>query len=212
MRSTRVERALVRSRAACAFDAVQCALDAGTADDVLVLLRDIGTRRRELEVARNAISLDLPSQEVVATPDGGWTLEYRAPLPVETWNAQISLLAGMEAAELMITAHAGILRTLPAPQPSQLDRLRRSAVALGVPWAADEPWVAVARRLDRARAGDAALLIHATHVLRGAGYVALDAANTASAETIPIQAGVGARTRTSLRRCGVTAIITATRS
>ena len=39
-------------------------------------------------------------------------------------NAQISLLAGMEAAKIMVDAHVGILRVVPAPEPWQIDRLR----------------------------------------------------------------------------------------
>ena len=36
-------------------------------------------------------------------------------MPVEKWNAQISLLTGMAAASLMVYARVGILRTLPPP-------------------------------------------------------------------------------------------------
>ena len=38
-------------------------------------------------------------------------------LPVEEWNAQISLLTGMAAASLMVYARVGLLRTLPAAGP-----------------------------------------------------------------------------------------------
>ena len=85
------------------------------------------------------MSLPLPEQEVVI--DGrSWSLAFRAVQPVEGWNAQISLLTGMEAAKLMIAARTGILRTLPAPQPGQLDRLRRTATALDVAWPAGASW------------------------------------------------------------------------
>ena len=40
---------------------------------------------------------------------------HRAPLPAEEHNAQLSLLTGMAAAELMLAAGVGILRTMPAP-------------------------------------------------------------------------------------------------
>ncbi len=52
-----------------------------------------------------------------------WTLEFRAPLPVEGWNAQISLLTGMAAASLMMKGEIGILRTL----PESSDGFRRRA-------------------------------------------------------------------------------------
>ena len=184
---------------------MQRQLDAGTADEPLVLLREIGTVRRTLEAERGGISLDLPAQEVEAAADGSFTLVYRAPLPVETWNAQISLLTGMEAAKLMIAAHVGILRTLPPPQSSQITRLRRSAGALHIGWPHGTSWGALANRLDRSRPPDAAFLIQATHVLRGAGYAVLDAKNTAEAASVPVHAGVAApyaHVTAPLRRLG----------
>jgi exoribonuclease R len=188
----RLERAIVRSRAALDYPSVQQHLDADTADEPLQLLRDIGIRRRELEAARGGFSLDLPSQDVVPAADGTFDLVYTAPLPVEGWNAQISLLTGMEAARLMVEARAGILRTLPPPQQFLLDRLRRTARALHVAWPKDSSWADVVRNLDRTRPDDAAFLIQASHVLRGAGYVKLDAATTSDPTAIPIHAGVGA--------------------
>ena len=64
--STRVERATIRNRAALSFTDVQRQVDSGTADEPLVLLREIGTMRRALEAERGGISLDLPAQEVDA--------------------------------------------------------------------------------------------------------------------------------------------------
>jgi exoribonuclease R len=123
---------------------------------------------------------------------GGFVLEYAAPLPVEGWNAQISLLAGMEAAKIMVDAHTGILRTVPAPEQWQLDRLRRSARGLGVSWPDGVKWSDVVRKLDRADPDAAAFLTQAAHVLRGAGYAKLDASNTANLAAVPIHAGVAA--------------------
>ena len=100
----------------------------------------------------------------------------RRPLPVEAWNAQISLLAGMEAARIMVDAGVGILRTLPPPpaaahRPPAPHRPRaRRRVARG-----RASWADVVRGLDRTRPDDAAFLIQAAHVLRGAGYAKLDA-------------------------------------
>jgi exoribonuclease R len=188
--SARLERATVRSRAKLDYPGVQAALDAGRADESLQLLRDIGTLRIALEAARGGVSLDLPSQEVTPQRDGGFTLEYGAPLAVERWNAQISLLAGMEAARIMVAAHTGMLRTVPTPEPWQLERLRRSARGLGVTWPAGASWAGVVRGLDRADPDAAAFLMQAAHLLRGAGYVKLDAANTATPAVVPIHAGV----------------------
>jgi exoribonuclease R len=190
--AARLERAIVRSRARLDYPGVQAALDGARADEPLQLLREIGTLRLALEAARGGISLDLPSQEVVPSAADGFVLEYAAPLPVEGWNAQISLLAGMEAAKIMVAAHAGILRTVPPPEPFQLDRLRRSARGLNISWPDTENWSEVVRRLDRADPDAAAFLTQAAHLLRGAGYVKLDAVNTSDPAAVPIHAGVAA--------------------
>jgi exoribonuclease R len=187
----RLERATVRSRMAMSYAKVQVALDAGRAGEPLELLRTIGSLRSQLQAERGGMSLDLPTQEVVATAGGGFTLRYEAPLPVEGWNAQISLLAGMEAAAIMVQAGTGILRTVPAPDRTELDRLRRTAGALGVAWPEGARWSDVVVGLDRTKPEDAAFLIQAAHGLRGAGYVKLDAATTGGG-AIPVHAGVAA--------------------
>ena len=47
-----------------------------------------------------------------------------------SWNAQISLLTGFAAASLMVYARVGLLRTLPPPDPRDVQRLHRTARAL----------------------------------------------------------------------------------
>jgi len=189
--SARLERAIVRSRAALTYGEAQASLDAGRADDSLSLLRTIGALRLERQIERGGVSLDLPTQEVIAAPSGAFALRYGSPLPVEGWNAQISLLAGMEAANIMIAGGVGILRTLPPPQDAQLERLRRAAQALGVAWPNDARWSDVVHALDRGNQGSAAFLIQAAHILRGAGYAKLDATNT-DAALVPVHAGLAA--------------------
>ena len=71
--------------------------DDGTADEPLALLKEVGELRLAREAARGGVSLPLPEQEVSIEGDH-WHLEYRAQLPTEQWNAQISLLTGMAAA------------------------------------------------------------------------------------------------------------------
>ncbi|MBA2625908.1 MAG: RNB domain-containing ribonuclease, partial [Acidimicrobiia bacterium] len=146
--SVSLVRATVRSRAALGYPEVQARVDAGTAEEPLVLLREVGTLRRALEAARGGISLDLPSQEVVPEPGGGYGLRYERQLPVEQWNEQISLLTGMEAATVMLDAGVGILRTLPAAEPEVVSRLERTARALGVAWPDGASWGEVVRGLD----------------------------------------------------------------
>src|SRR4051794_26172908 len=110
----KVERAVVRSRAKLDYEGVQKDVDAGRADEVITLLGEVGELRKKREAARGGVSLPLPEQEVDIDGDT-WTLGFRRMLPVEEWNAQISLLTGMAAASLMVYARVGLLRTLPPP-------------------------------------------------------------------------------------------------
>ncbi|MFD7031124.1 RNB domain-containing ribonuclease [Streptomyces sp. NPDC059917] len=168
---TDVRRALVRSRAKLDYEGVQRAIDAGTAEEPLALLRDIGTLREALETERGGISLNVPEQEVVER-DGRYTLAYRAPLPADGWNAQISLMTGMAAADLMLAAGTGILRTLPSAPDGAVGRLRRTARALRIDWPHHVPYAQLVRSLDPHRPAHAAFLQECTALLRGAGYTA----------------------------------------
>ena len=77
-------------------------------------------------------------------------LAYRTPLPCEDWNAEISLLTGMVAAAMMLDGGIGILRTMPPADPRDVDRLRRSALALGIDWPDGTAYGDVVVGLDRA--------------------------------------------------------------
>ncbi|MFH8888980.1 RNB domain-containing ribonuclease [Streptomyces sp. NPDC017949] len=167
--TTEVRRALVRSRARLDYDGVQKALDTGTADAPLLLLKDIGRLRETLETERGGISLNVPEQEI--TERGGtYGPAYRAPLPAEAWNAQISLMTGMAAADLMLAAGTGILRTLPAAPDGAVGRLRRAAQALRIEWPHHVPYARLVRSLDPRLPTHAAFLQECTALLRGAGY------------------------------------------
>ncbi|MFH8620953.1 RNB domain-containing ribonuclease [Streptomyces vietnamensis] len=167
--ATDVRRALVRSRAKLDYAGVQRRIDDGTAEEPLALLRDIGRLREALEAERGGISLNVPEQEIVER-DHTYTLEYRAPLPADAWNAQISLLTGMAAADLMTAAGTGILRTLPTAPDGAVARLRRSAHALGVDWPHHVSYADVVRSVDPTNPRHAAFLQECTTLLRGAGY------------------------------------------
>src|SRR5689334_14993150 len=75
-----VERARVRSRAKLDYAGVQRSVDDGTADEVLMLLKEVGELRLQREAARGGISLPLPEQEVEVTGDE-WSLEFRSMSP-----------------------------------------------------------------------------------------------------------------------------------
>ncbi|MBA2698744.1 MAG: RNB domain-containing ribonuclease [Nocardioidaceae bacterium] len=168
-----VVRARVTSRARHDYASVQKQVDSGAADNVFALLKEIGELRLERERERGGVSLPLPEQEVVV--DGGhWSLVYRQLLPVESWNAQISLLTGMGAAEIMLYGEAGIVRTLPKPPDSAIIRLRRTARGLHLEWDPDLDYPDFVRTLDPNTGPGAAMLNACTTLLRGAGYVAFD--------------------------------------
>ncbi|MYW64558.1 RNB domain-containing ribonuclease [Streptomyces sp. SID8379] len=167
--ATDVVRALVRSRAKLDYAGVQQAIDEGSAEEPVALLRDIGRLREKLEADRGGISLDVPEQEIVSA-DGGYQLAFRAPLPADSWNAQISLLTGMAAADLMLASGNGILRTLPAAPDGAVGRLRRTAKALHIDWPHHVPYSDLVRSLDPTDPHQAAFLQECTTLLRGAGY------------------------------------------
>ncbi|MGH9273228.1 MAG: RNB domain-containing ribonuclease [Acidimicrobiales bacterium] len=170
--SAHLERAVVRSRAQLTYAEVQVDVDSGRASETLALLADVGRVRQEVEAARDGVSLDLPTRRIV--PDGGsYRLDHEIPVPAMGWNAQISLLTGMVAAEAMLGADVGLLRTLPSPDDKVIRAVRHTAKALGVPWPDGASYATVVRGLDGADPDQAALLALAARGLRGAGYLPL---------------------------------------
>ena len=173
-----VERARVRSTARLTYEEAQAAIDDGSADDVLRMLKEVGERRLDREASRGGVSLPLPEQVVDLGDgpgeDGAWRLEWRQLLPVEQWNAQISLLTGFAAASLMVYARVGLLRTLPDPDPRDVRRLHRTAAGLGITWPAEVLYPDFIRTLDPTRPDHAAMIVACTRLLRGSGYVAFD--------------------------------------
>ncbi len=175
LESAHLERAMVRSREQLDYRTAQQRIDeAGRPEDSLSLLSTIGRLRQDREAERGAVSLSLPSQEVTELPDGGYGLEYDETIPVENWNAQISLLTGIAAAEIMIDGGVGILRTLPKPYNRTVRSIRQSALALGIDWPKGMSYADRIRGLDGNEPRYAALLTQAARALRGAGYVAFD--------------------------------------
>ena len=171
---TAVERATVRSRAQLTYAEVQTALDAGDPPPAVRDLPALGAALLADARRRDAVDLGLPEQEVVPDGDGHWTIRLRNDLPIESWNAQISLLTGRVAARLMLDGGTGILRTLPEPDPDRLPRLRAAAANLGLEWRPEDHPGDVLARLDTSRPRHAAFADLAAELLRGAGYTAFD--------------------------------------
>jgi exoribonuclease R len=170
--SVDVRRALVRSLARLDYASVQADVDAGRIHPAIAPLPELGPLRRELAVERGAVELELPEQEVVPDGAGGWTVQVRRRTVLEDWNAEISLLTGMSAARMMLTAGVGILRTLPAPDPAAVAELRRTALALGVEWPEGATPARVLAGLKHADQAPRTLALRraATTLLRGAAY------------------------------------------
>lgn len=186
---TSLGRALVRSREKLAYDAVQDAIDAGDGHPMMLLLQEIGALRTRKEAERGGASLNIPEQDVEADGDRV-RLTWRSICPIEDANAQISLMTGMAAADLMIRGGAGILRTMPPAPPENLERFRRQAGALGVPWTEDLDYGAFLRTLDWHDPRHLALLNQAASLFRGAAYAAFTSAEELPADTE--QAALGA--------------------
>nr|WP_217509009.1 RNB domain-containing ribonuclease [Pseudarthrobacter sp. C4D7] len=194
-----VRRARVISRDKLSYKGAQADLDAGTASPVLRLLREVGLKRVALERARQGASLNMPEQEIVQLPDGGYRIDAVPQLPVEDWNAQISLMTGMAAAQLMLAGKVGILRTMPAPDERSLKHFRLQTEVLGRPWDGEVSYGEYLRSLDPTDPRQLAIMHSAGMLFRGASYTAFDG-------TVPedgIQSAIGAayaHTTAPLRR------------
>jgi exoribonuclease R len=187
-----VRRATVASRARLDYAGVQADVNAGRLHPAIAALPELGRLRRALAVARGAIELELPEQEVVPDGAGGWTTRIRHKVDVEAWNAEMSLLTGMAAASIMLTAGVGVLRTLPAPEPSAVAQLRQTAARLGFTWPQGATAAQVLSGLASASAPALALRRAASALLRGAGYAAFDRSKGTAAPADPGHGGIGA--------------------
>ncbi|MGO4689348.1 RNB domain-containing ribonuclease [Glaciibacter sp. 2TAF33] len=176
-----VARARIRSRRQLTYAEAQDAIDTGADDgggdgaghSTLALLKEVGLGRIALERQRGGASLRIP-HVTITEDDGSYQLIRRSPLPVEDWNAQISLMTGMAAADLMLGARIGILRTLPEPEEQTIAGFRRQAAALDHPWPDSMPYGEYLRRLDVENPKDLAIMHAAGSLFRGAGYTAFD--------------------------------------
>jgi exoribonuclease R len=164
-----VVRAMVRSRAQLSYKDAQAEIDGTMPRQTLGLLKLVGQWREIRERDRGGVSLKLPQQEIQQR-GSGWTLGFRAPEPVESWNAQISLLTGMAAAHIMLYGQVGVLRTMPPADAYSLGRLRHVAKALRIVWPPEMDYTDFIRTLTPTRPDQAAMLNASTVLFRGAGY------------------------------------------
>jgi len=166
-------RATVRSREKLSYTEAQRRINAGSGSETLMLLREVGQLRSEIEKSRGGVSLNLPSQEV-EVHDDTYVLSFDQSLDVESWNAQISLLTGMAAAEIMMAGGVGLLRRLPVPDDRVIARIRQAALALSIEWPRTMSYSERIRDIVPDRPENVALLAQAVRALRGADYAAFD--------------------------------------
>lgn len=166
--TSRLERATVTITEAISYVEAQRRSEAD--DPAMARLRTIGRQRQAQELARGGVSLNLPSQEIVEH-EGSYTLEYDDALPIEGWNAQISLLTGIVAGTTMADAGVGILRTLPPTRKQDLRKLRLQARSLGVDWPEELSYPELIRTVHPDTPSESAFLLQAARSFRGAGYI-----------------------------------------
>ena len=196
-------RAWVRSRRQWSYVDAQAAIDDGTAPEPIALLAEVGPVLIAQEAARGGASLNSPEEEIVQNEDGGYDLRARVTLPIENWNAQISLMTGMAAAAIMLDRGAGILRTLPPAEPDKVAEFRRRVEVIGRPWPEDMPYGEYLRRVDHTDPAAPAIMQAASGLFRGADYDAFDVAAGLPVPEQPAQAAIGAEyahTTAPLRR------------
>ncbi|QKT07648.1 RNB domain-containing ribonuclease [Gordonia sp. X0973] len=169
-----VRRALVRSVAKLDYAGVSADAARGALHPSIAALPAFGQLRSRAALARGAIGLDMPAQEVVRDGDG-WTIRLARRYDSEDWNEQLSLLTGIVAGTIMRDANVGILRTVPPPSDAAVEQLRAMAATLGASW----PDGATIGQFLAAQPADSpttlALMSAATGLLSGADYLALPA-------------------------------------
>ena len=182
-----VYRARVQSREQLDYATAQKRLDDGTASDSLQLLREVGLKRVALEHERGGASLGTQETEI-DLHDGHYVLARRTPHPVEDWNAQLSLMTGMAAAQIMLDGSIGILRTMAPADEEAVSRFRRQTQALGTPWTADVRYGDYLRSLDTTQPRHLAIMHAAASLFRGAGYSPFDGAPPSQTEQAAVAA------------------------
>lgn len=171
------ERALIRSRAKLAYDAVQDS-------DLPPAFAEYAQRVNAAEASRGAARVDPPEQEVEALGQGRYALTFRPQLPSESRNAAMSLSANLAIADALHQAGTGLFRVMAGPNEKALSRLRGTAAGLGIAWEHGEDLKTLERRLDQKNAHHAAFMLAVRRAGNGAGYAPWIAGETPWHEAI----------------------------
>lgn len=196
-----LERARVRSRQRFTYAEVQRASEQLTLHPSLVELPSVGRALRKAGIAAGAVNLRLPAQDVAQDEKGHWVLRIEPRTEADEWNAQISLLVGRCAAQIMLDGGAGLLRTLPPAQTETIADLRATAAALHLDWPEEVSLGVFLDGLDINAPKGMAMMRASTAALRGAGYAAF----RGRAPEVQVHTGIGgpyAHVTAPLRRLG----------
>jgi len=163
-----IERAICSSRAKLAYDQVDVSK--------IPHLEEFANRMWRNELARGAIRVEFPQQEVISdeAAPGGVRLELRARLYSESVNSALSLATNIAIGSLFQEARAGLFRVMDDPAPRAIDQLRRVAHALGIAWAPNETLRDVHRRLDAKSMTHQRFLLEARRAGGRASYAVFD--------------------------------------
>ena len=165
------ERAIIRSRAKLAYDAV-------TASDLPPDFEELSNRIQAAEARRGATRVDPPEQEVTDPGDGRLQLRFRPRLPSEDRNAALSLATNLAIADALQAHATGLFRVMPEPDERAVKRLRRTARAFGLKWPDMESLAQFGRGLDGADPKQAAFMLAVRRASASAGYVPYQAGVT----------------------------------
>jgi exoribonuclease R len=162
-----VERAVIRSTAKLAYDAV-------TADDLPDGFDELHRRITAAEVARGAPRVEFPEQEIERDDDGRFTVRFRPRLPSEEQNAAMSLATNLAVADALHAAGTGLFRVMPEVDERRMRSLRHVARAFGLDWAADATLAQFEQSLPRDDPRTSAFLIAVRRAAGGAAYAPFD--------------------------------------
>lgn len=170
-----VYRALVRSRARLDYVGVERDRVNGTLHPAIVHLPAVGQARQQSDLRREAINLRLPSVSVEKDADGEYQLRIEPRELMNDYNAELSLMAGMCAGQMMMDAGKGLLRTLPPAGEKDIRKFDAAARALGYT-RGDKGVGELLAEIDASTPQGMALMRDAQSLLRGASYVAFGVA------------------------------------
>jgi exoribonuclease R len=158
-----VERSRIRSRAKLAYETVQPA-------QLPDAFPELARRIAHGEEVRGAARIEPFEQEVRAT-EHGYDISFRPRLKAEDDNAAMSLATNLAVADALYAAGTGLFRVMAEPDARAEQRLRHTARALGIEWAATTGLRDFARSLNAKEPKPAALLMAMRRAGGGAAYV-----------------------------------------